>query len=126
MLENNLDDGQKQWLKNLNDKLPKFNKTFLEFNDELFELYFEEEWWQLNGKTWIEELRMGMIKYRNIGHDWQFNDQQKELLWQYYNANMLLVDCLNKDCYVSRQVREEIEDTMLLPIAEIEKRKSKS
>jgi hypothetical protein len=45
-------------------------------------------------------------------------------LQQYYNANKLLVDCLNSDCYVSREVRQEIEDTLLLPIAEIEKYKA--
>jgi hypothetical protein len=39
-----------------------------------------------------------------------------------FDANQLLVDCLNSDCYVSREVRQEIEDTLLLPIAEIEKR----
>jgi predicted NACHT family NTPase len=60
-------------------------------------------------------------QYRNIGHDWQFNDTQKQLLQQYYDANKLLVDCLNSDCYVSREVRQEIEETLLLPIAAIEK-----
>ena len=32
--------------------------------------------------------------------------------------------CLHRECYVSREVRQEIEETLLLPIAEIEKRKS--
>jgi predicted NACHT family NTPase len=80
------------------------------------------QWWQFNGKTWTEQLRAEMIKYRNIGHDWQFNGEQKERLQQYYYANKLLVDCLNSDCYVSREVRQDIEETLLLPIAEIEKR----
>jgi hypothetical protein len=31
------------------------------------------------------------------------------------------MDCLNSDCYVSREVRQEIEETLLLPIAEIKK-----
>jgi hypothetical protein len=38
-----------------------------------------------------------------------------------YDANLLLANCLNSECYVSREVREEIEATMLLPMAEIEK-----
>jgi predicted NACHT family NTPase len=62
-----------------------------------------------------------MIKYRNIGHDWQFTDEQKQKLQEYYDANLLLANCLNSECYVSREVREEIEATMLLPVAEIEK-----
>jgi predicted NACHT family NTPase len=82
-----------------------------------------DQWWKANRLTCAEQLRDVMIKYRNIGHDWQFSDQQKELLKQYRDANKLLVECLNSDCYVSREVRQEIEDTLLLPIAEIEKRK---
>ena len=50
-----------------------------------------------------------------IGHDWQFNVEQKILLQQYYDANKLLVNCLNSDCYVSREVRQEIEASLLLP-----------
>lgn len=81
-----------------------------------------DEWCKANGQAWLDELRGVMIKHRNIGQDWQFSTQQWEVLKQYYNANKLLVDCLNSDCYVSREVRQEIEDTLLLPIAEIEKR----
>ncbi|WP_248277527.1 NACHT domain-containing NTPase [Brasilonema sp. UFV-L1] len=81
-----------------------------------------KEWWQIKGKVWIEQLRAMMIEHRNIGHDWQFSEAQKQLLQQYYDANKLLVDCLNSDCYVSREVRQEIEETLLLPMAEIEKR----
>jgi len=78
------------------------------------------QWWNANGQAWIEQLQTIMIEYRNIGHDWQFSRSQKELLQQYYNANSLLVDCLNSDCYVSRPVREEIEASLLLPLAELE------
>jgi hypothetical protein len=42
---------------------------------------------------------------------------------QYYDANELLVACLNSGCLVSNRVREEIEETLLLPIAEIENRR---
>jgi hypothetical protein len=65
-----------------------------------------------------------MIRYRNIGHDWQFSKQQQELLQQYYDANTLLVDCLNRSCNVTPAVRSNIEETLLLPIALIEQRGS--
>lgn len=52
-----------------------------------------------------------------INSTWHFSDEQKKLLDQYYNANKLLVDCLNSDCYVSREMRQEIEDTLLLPVS---------
>ncbi|WP_414582720.1 NACHT domain-containing protein [Scytonema sp. PCC 10023] len=106
-----LDINLKQALQQLKEKLPnsKDSKKI-------------QQWWQANGQAWIEQLRIVMIKYRNIGYDWQFSGQQKELLKQYYDAIKLLVDCLNSDCYVSREVRQKIEDELLLPIAEINKR----
>jgi predicted NACHT family NTPase len=82
-------------------------------------------WWEANGQAWTEQLRSMMIQHRNIGHDWQFTEAQKTLLQRYYDANKLLVDCLNSDCYVSREVREEIESTLFLPIESIEKLRSK-
>ncbi len=90
----------------LRDQLPH---TFIR-NWENF-----KQWWQANSQAWVEQLKAVIIQYRNIGHDWQFSDAQKQLLWQYYNANKLLVACLNSDCYVSREVRQSIEDTLLLP-----------
>jgi len=56
-----------------------------------------------------------MMQHRNIGHDWQFGPEQQDLLSQYYDANKLLVDCLNSNCYMSREVRQEIEAGLLLP-----------
>lgn len=74
-----------------------------------------ERWWITDGQVWTEQLRTVMIKYCNIGYDWQFNEAQKSLFEQYYYANELLIDCLKSDCYVSRTVRQEIENTLLLP-----------
>lgn len=82
-----------------------------------------KNWREANGRDWTEEfrsiteeLRSIMVEHRNISHDWQFSDAQKKLLQQYYDANVLLVECLNSDCYVSREVRAEIEASLLLPI----------
>ncbi|NER94874.1 MAG: NACHT domain-containing NTPase [Symploca sp. SIO1B1] len=96
----------KHLLQQLKDQLPN-----LEEDKEQF-----KQWWKVNSKAWIEQLRSVIIEHRNIGHDWQFNEQQQKLFNQYYNANQLLVDCLNSDCYVSQEVRQEIEDTLLLPV----------
>ncbi|MFN6571142.1 NACHT C-terminal helical domain 2-containing protein [Dendronalium sp. ChiSLP03b] len=87
---------------------------------------YENSWqdeWESEVKDLAEKLRLMLIKYRNIGHDWKFTQRQKDLLQQYYNANKLLVDCLK---YASEEVRSHIEDTLLLPIAEIEKRPFKN
>lgn len=77
-------------------------------------------WWQANRLTWTEELKKVMSKYRNLGHDWEFNYHQQQLLKEYYYGNQLLIDCLNCSSHVSNEVREEIESTLLLPIAELE------
>ncbi|MFW5666465.1 MAG: helix-turn-helix transcriptional regulator [Coleofasciculus sp.] len=106
----------------LKRKLQELSKNIpepFEHNQESF-----KQWWYDKNESWTAQLRNVMIQHCNIGHDWQLSDSQKQLLQQYYNANKLLVDCLNSDCYISQEVRQEIEDTLLLPIAEIEKRKS--
>lgn len=71
-------------------------------------------WWKANGQAWGDQLRAVIIPHRSLGENWQFSEfsnQQKEVLRQYYDANLLLVACLNSDCYVSREVRSQIEDT---------------
>jgi predicted NACHT family NTPase len=72
-------------------------------------------WWESTGQTRKEQLREQAIEHRNIGHDWQFSKAQIKLLQKYYDANRLLVKCLNSGCYVSQEVREEIEASLLLP-----------
>jgi hypothetical protein len=89
-----------------------------------------EEWWNRIG-VWkpvatlavpVNQLRTVLIEHRNFGHNWCFTEEQEKLLKQYYDTNKLLVACLNSACVVSDEVKKEIEDTLLLPIAEIEKR----
>jgi predicted NACHT family NTPase len=85
-------------------------------NDEKF-----KQWWQVNSIDWTEQLRAIIISYRNFGHSWEFNNQEWDNLKQYYEANQLLVSCLQANSYMSRSVRQKIENDLLLPIAEIEK-----
>ncbi len=102
----------------------EFKQALQQLKTRLSDPYDEErfkQWWQANGKAWTEQLTAVMIKYRNIGHDWQLSKEQRELLKQYYHANKLLIDCLNNASNVTFAVRSHIEETLLLPIAEIEK-----
>ncbi len=78
-----------------------------------------KRWWSVHGRAWTEQLRAVLIEYRNLGHNWQFSDQQRDTLKLYYDANQVLVDCLNSYLDVAQPVREEIEKTLLLPIAEM-------
>jgi hypothetical protein len=80
------------------------------------------QWWKANGHAWTRQLREITISHRNNSQNWQFSEQQRKQLQQYYKANQLLVLCLNRSCNVTPAVQEEIEETLFLPIAEIEKR----
>ncbi|WP_313930299.1 NACHT domain-containing NTPase [Nostoc sp. FACHB-133] len=97
-----------------------FQQQIRKIQNELPSLSQDKEvlskWLVTDRYVWVEKFRSVITKTRNIGHDWQFSDIQKKLLKQYYDANKLLVDCLNSDCYISREVRQEIEDTLFLPI----------
>jgi predicted NACHT family NTPase len=81
-----------------------------------------QQWWKINSIQWSEQLRQVMIEYRNIGHDWQFSDTQKQQLQRYYNLNKFLVDLINIEGVVSDKVRSEIEESLLLPWAELQRR----
>ncbi|NEZ64371.1 NACHT domain-containing protein [Leptolyngbyaceae cyanobacterium CCMR0082] len=103
-----LNEELQQELQTLNSQLPHSNEQNI------------QEWWDLSGNDWIKSLRSVMIYYRNIGHDWEFTADEIEQLHNYQNANMLLIDCLNCDCYVTRSTRQKLKETLLLPVAEIE------
>lgn len=85
------------------------------------ELKVSDLWWIEHSQKWIENFRNIIINYRNLGHNWRFSKTEIESLKNYYNVNKLLSRCLNGDCYVSREVREEINTSTLLPINKIEK-----
>jgi hypothetical protein len=70
---------------------------------------------------WIEKLRNLTIRNpkKGYGYSWRFDKKQDAMLNQYYDANRLLVDCLNSDCRVSQKVRQEIEETLLLPLPKL-------
>ncbi|MBD2253403.1 NACHT domain-containing protein [Nostoc parmelioides] len=69
-------------------------------------------WWYENGKLWHQQLKSKIIKYRNIGYDWQFNQQQIRLLQQYFEANKLLMDCLRYA--LNNGLKQKIEDELFL------------
>ncbi len=89
-----------------------------DWDDELCEPYWEESW-----EAWREELCYVIDEYHNWIHDWEFEDEQERYLQDYYYANKLLIDCIDNTSGVTPERQHEIEETLLLPIAEIEKRK---
>lgn len=66
-------------------------------------------------------IALGYVELITVLAESQFSIEDWHVLLQYYDANRLLVDCLNNASNVSLEMRSHIEDTLLLPIAEIEK-----
>jgi predicted NACHT family NTPase len=68
-LNRTLDSELKRKLQLLKNQLPN-----REANTES-----RQHWWEANSQAWAEELRVVMIKHRNVGHDWQFRNEQKDV-----------------------------------------------
>ncbi len=79
--------------------------------------------WQTNYLAWLEQLKAAIVQHRHTRQAWHFSPEQQECLQQYYDANQLLLDCLNSNCAVTANVRQEIEAALLLPQKELEERK---
>ncbi|MEH1910908.1 NACHT domain-containing protein [Nostoc sp.] len=107
-----LDVGLHKSLQKLSEQLPNSRQS-----QERFGL-----WGQTNYSAWAEQLKITVINYRNINHEWQFSPEQQQMLQRYYDANQLLLDCLHSNSEVTAAIRQEIEATLLLPIKELEDR----
>ncbi|MGH2415257.1 MAG: NACHT domain-containing protein, partial [Microcystaceae cyanobacterium] len=107
-----LDVGLQQSLQHLQDQLPSSKQDTKRF----------EKWWQTNHLAWTEQLRTAIAQHRNIQHHWHFSLEQQQVLQRYYDANQLLIDCLNSNCEVTVAVRQDIEAAFLLPQKELEER----
>lgn len=107
-----VDIGFHKSLQQLSDQLPNNNHTKASF----------EDWCRNNYATWVTKLQEAIATHRNIGNKWEFSIPQEQALQHYYDANQLLLDCLNSNCEVTTSIRKEIEATLLLPQQELEKR----
>lgn len=107
-----LDAGFYKSLQQLKEQLPPAHQS----QEQL------QNWWHTNYANWVEQLKGSIAQYRNIHHPWKFSSDQERILKCYYDANQLLVDCLNSNCEITKSVRQEIEATLLLPQQELEDR----
>ncbi|HEY9772119.1 MAG TPA: hypothetical protein V6C71_27045 [Coleofasciculaceae cyanobacterium] len=74
------------------------------------------QWWHTQGKAWSNSINSVAARYRNMGYQWQFDAQQKKSLEEYYQANLLLLDCLHSSTSVNFEVRNNIMDRLLAPM----------
>lgn len=106
------DDGFYKSLQQLHDELPALHQSWAKVSI----------WWQTKHPKWFERLQEAIAHYRDLNYCWQFSPEQQQLLQGYYDANQLLLDCLNSNCEVTAAIRQEIEATLLLPQRELEDR----
>ncbi|NKB18217.1 MAG: hypothetical protein HC770_09385 [Pseudanabaena sp. CRU_2_10] len=81
-----------------------------------------QAWFKKYAPNKVEKLRNLLENHRNIKWYWELTEDQVDLRTKYYKANILLLECLNTSDVVDYEVKEEIIEALLLPIAEIKKR----
>ncbi len=101
---------------------PELSKTLQQIQEKMPDPDTDKEefkqWWDTDVKAWIEQLRTVRIPDLNISHDEKFSQSLKKPLELYYVLNKYLVDCLKNSCDVPSEVRQQIENTLLLPLPE--------
>ncbi|OKH32361.1 hypothetical protein NIES2119_26355 [[Phormidium ambiguum] IAM M-71] len=108
------------WLKpEMKEALQRLKAQVPNLNGDMESLL---DWYKTHGRAWDEQVKDLIFESHRINDYYpRFSDHQKEILNQYYNANRLLLECINI-ANMSPEVRAEIIDTLLLPLAEIEQR----
>ncbi|UKO98720.1 NACHT domain-containing protein [Nostoc sp. UHCC 0870] len=103
------------WDFEFKEELQKLKKQLpcTESNSEKF-----YAWWQNNSIIWEQEIRRSFIKYRNIGYDWELDNREIKLLQAYFNANKLIIDCLERNVNINQELKQQIEDNLFLAIAD--------
>jgi predicted NACHT family NTPase len=70
-------------------------------------------------QEFADKLRALMIKYRNIGHEWNLTERQATQLANYINATGLLRDCLEL-AFMSPDEKKAMLESLYLPPAQLE------
>jgi predicted NACHT family NTPase len=107
-----IDPEMKDKLQMLKESLPQPNALHENLN----------QWDKIHRHNWGAQVKILIVAGQEIGEGYwhNFSGEQQHLLKQYYEANLLLLDCM-KEAYISPEKRQEIEETLLLPVAEIER-----
>ena len=107
---------------------PEFINSLEQLREQLPQTYKSNNfgiWWKTNAQAWKAELQKTILKYRHVlydVYDWQFTNDQQRLVQSYYDMNNFIIELLDVENTVSPEVRREIEDNLLIPIAELKRR----
>ncbi|WP_232231666.1 NACHT domain-containing protein [Coleofasciculus chthonoplastes] len=72
------------------------------------------QWWFNHRHSWIRRVGFLMGQHDQGEHDWQFSSNQTRSLWDYYDANQLLVDCLTIADDLDTQVQQNIQEELFV------------
>jgi predicted NACHT family NTPase len=100
-----------------NDQILSSLKTMeaeLQRLPDLYASQADSDRWRQSFHQRSFQLQQACISHRDLGHDWQFTNEEAQCLEKYILANQLLVDCMNSECYISPEVREELEKNLLI------------
>lgn len=113
VLESNYDIDKDFWkaLESLYDSLPQ---NVYDKSDGYL------EWSRTKSLSWAKELRTLLNRYRNIDLNWQFSEDEWQILRTYCYANKLVVNCLNNHSQIHPEIETYIENTLFLPFEQIE------
>ncbi|MEP0885147.1 NACHT domain-containing protein [Trichocoleus sp. ST-U3] len=73
-----------------------------------------EKWHIINNEFWIDELKENIIQCRNIGHSWNFTQEQIETIRNYFYANVFYVNNLRESHCISNSFRESFPEDLFL------------
>jgi hypothetical protein len=102
--------------------LEPFRKPFIYANIRKEKFGIPISWWNENKEKWKNKIKDFVAMHHEELRINYLEKNQLELLEHYYKASNLLLDCLNSACGIGSEAKCEIEETLLLSIAEIEKR----
>jgi predicted NACHT family NTPase len=102
-------DRKSQQLNKPKYKPASFRAFYLEFILDLKSDSLEDD----STDRHLHPVEIDASSYELI--NFPFTAQQKAILKQYYDANQLILDCLRQAQYMTRSLRTEIEETLLVP-----------
>ncbi len=125
--------GYKQMLKDLKTALDQVEKHKLNGYSDLHDIYNQISifkttkdlnQWQSKKIEWLcNSLHNWLSKYRNFEEKTYYShffSEEGKFIKEYFEDSVFLLSCL-QSTYIRRDVREWIENTMFLPMSEIEK-----
>ena len=74
------------------------------------------DWWRTAGPGWAGQFRQCVAEHRQVGWDWNLDDDERWTLARFYRDNQFLIECVQAALPGSRAIAAELSQTLLLPL----------